>query len=97
MRSAAGTAVIRSNVSTESLARAAAAGDPGVSFACAASSALAAGLVVGLPSGLDTSESEKRRIVSGLTTASTFPLRFNVSWKRFSCSAPSPVKSSSTV
>ena len=75
----------RVSVFTESWARAVAAADPGGSFACAAISAFAAGLLVGLPSGLDTSESENRRMVSGLTTASTSPLAFSVSWNSFSC------------
>ena len=97
MRSASGIAVSRVSVFTESWARAVAPADPGCSLACAASSAFAAGLFVGLPSGLETSESENRRMVSGLTTASTCPLAFSVSWNSFNCWAPSPVKSSSMV
>ncbi len=58
---------------------------------------MAATLWVGLPSALLTNESEKRRIVSGLTTDSTSPLACNVSWRCWSCRVPSPVNSSSMV
>ncbi len=97
VRSASGTAVSRFSVVTESSARAVAAGDPAGSSAWAASRALAAGLFVGLPSGLETNESEKRRIVSGLTTDSTSPLFCSVLAKSWNCRTPSAVKSSSTV
>ena len=54
-------------------------------------------LVVGLPSGLETSEFENCTIVSGVTMLSTLPLRASASWKRVNCAGPVPVKSSSTL
>ena len=54
-------------------------------------------LVVGLPFGLDTSESSNCRIVSGVTTPLTWPVFVRASWKRVNWARPLASKSSSTV
>ncbi len=85
-------------MATASSPRASASGDPGSSFACAASSASPAMLDAGFPSSLDTNASENSRIASGVMTPWTLPPSISVSWNCSNCARLSgSVKSSSTV